>query len=165
MKAKKSMAGVILIGAVILLLAACGTKAAGVGDLPVFPGSTELKAGDSRITDTLAKNNQQDTAMRNAMGAGGQTEQRGFSLTADTTWDKVKSYYETELKSRGWTSGLGGIAGGMVDINAMMNTANKGNDLFQTMIFSKGKQTLTIILTVSPTDASHKTLIQSLSTR
>jgi len=165
MKTRKSMAVVILIGTVVLLLAACGAKTAGLGDLPVFPGSTELKAGDSRIAETLAKNNEQDASMRRAMGAGGQTEQRGFSLPADTTWDKVKTYYETELKSRGWASGLGGIAGGMVDVNAMMNTANQANDLFQTMIFSKGKQTLTIILTVSPTDASQKTLIQSLSTR
>jgi len=164
MKIRKSMAGLILIGAVILLLAACGSKTSGLGDLPVFPGSTELKAGDSRIGETLARNNEQDSAMRNAMGAGGQTEQRGFSLPADTIWDKVKSYYETELKSRGWTSGLGGIVGGIVDINAMMNTANKSNNLFQTMIWSKGKQTLTIILTISPTDASQKTLIQSLST-
>jgi hypothetical protein len=165
MKTRKSTAGLILIGAVILLLAACGSKTSGLGDLPVFPGSTELKADDSRIAETLAKNNERDAAMRNAMGAGGQTEQRGFSLPAETTWDKVKSYYETELKSRGWTSGLGGIAGGIVDINAMMNTANKSNDLFQTTIWSKGNQTLTIILTISPTDASQKTLIQSLSTR
>jgi hypothetical protein len=165
MKTRKSTTSVILIGTVVMILAACGGKTAGLGDLPVLPGSTELKASDSRIADTLAKNNQQDAAMRNAMGAGGRTEQRGFSLPANTSWDKVKVYFETELKSRGWTSGLGGIAGGIVDINAMMNASNKGNDLFQTMIFSKGQQTLTIILTVSPTNASQKTLIQSLSTR
>lgn len=165
MRTQNSIGSFLALGAAFLLLTGCGGKAVAVGDLPAFPGATELKAGDSRIGDTLAKNMEQDAAMRKAMGTGGQTEQRGFGLPVDATWDKVKGFYEKELKDRGWASGLGGIAGGMVDINSIMNTANQGNGLFQTMLWSRGSQNLSLIMTVSPTKAGEKTLILSLSTR
>jgi len=164
MKKIVSLKTFIALGAFLLILAACGGGVA-INDLPAYPGAVELKAGSSQIGDTLKKNMEQDAALRQAVNSGGQTEQKGFQLPADATWEKVNGFYAKELQASGWTSGLGGIAGGFVDINAMMNQANKGNELFQTSVWSKGKQTLSVIMNTNPTNRQEKTLILSLSTR
>jgi hypothetical protein len=153
-----------VLAAFLASLTACGGSTS-AGSLPKFPGATELKAGESAIGNTLANNMKQDAAMRQAMGAGGKTEQTGFKLPAAATWEQVKSFYEKELKAAGWESGLGGIAGGVVDINAVMGAANQGNSLFQTAMWSKGKQTLTVNMIVDPVDKTQKQLILSLSSR
>jgi hypothetical protein len=153
-----------LLSVLFILMVACGGKSAGIGDIPAYPGATELKADNNAIGNTLAKNTEQDAAMRKAMGAGGSTVQKGFALPADATWDGVKAFYEKELKAQGWNTGLGGIAGG-IDVNSMVSTATQGAaNAPQTMIFSKGKQTLTMIWTPIPVK-NEKTLIFSLSTR
>ncbi len=144
-----------------------GGSAVTANDLPVYPGATELKEGESIIGDTLAQNMEQDAAMREAMGAlgRGSTQQKGFQLPAEATWEQVKAFYEKELTAAGWQSGLGGIAGSVVDVNAMMEAANQGNELFQTALWSKGKQTLTTVMVTDPTNATNKQLILSLSTQ
>ena len=160
----KTCRTLVWLSALFILMVACGGKSAGIGDIPAYPGATELKADNSAIGKTLAKNTEQDEAMRNAMGAGGSTVQKGFALPADATWDGVKAFYEKELKARGWQTGLGGIAGG-IDVNSMMGMATQGApNAPQTMIFSKGKQTLTMVWTPIPVK-NEKTLIFSLSTR
>ena len=153
-----------ILAIILFIQPACGGNAS-AGDLPKFPGATELKAGESTIGNTLAQNMKQDAAMRQAMGAGGKIEQTGFKLPGDTTWEQVKSFYDKELKAGGWESGLGSVAGGFVDINAVMGAANQGNDLFQTAIWSKGKQTLTLAMVTSPIDRKQRELILSLSSR
>ena len=162
----KKQNGLVLVFAAMVLisLSACGGSVSS-GDLPGFPGATELKAGESAIGSTLAQNMKQDSALRQAMGAGGKIEQRGFTLPGDANWEQVKTFYNKELKAGGWESGLGGIAGGVVDINAVMGAANQGNDLFQTAIWSRGKQALTVAMIVSPTDRKQRELILSLSSQ
>jgi hypothetical protein len=163
MKQKK----LLLYGVLTVFLTfptACGGRAS-AGDLPRFPGATELKAGESAIGNTLAQNMKQDAAMRQALGAGGKTEQSGFKLPGDATWEQVKSFYDKELRASGWESGLGSIAGGFVDINAVMGAANQGNDLFQTAMWSKGKQTLTVAMITNPRDKKQRELLLSLSSR
>ncbi len=164
MRFSRMIISFLVLATASLVLVSCGGKAVAIGDLPVYPGAVELKASDSQIATTLAKNTEQDAAMRKALGAGGQTVQKGFSLPAGTEWDAVSAFYEKELKARGWQSGLGGMAGG-IDVNSMMNMATQGANAPKTMIFSKGKQTLTLIQTLDPTKPSAKTLILSLSTR
>lgn len=154
----------IFLAIFLVILTACGGSVAS-GDLPVYPGATELKAGESAIGNTLDNNMKQDAAVRQAMGTGGKTEQRGFKLPAGATWEQVKSFYDKELKAGGWESGLGGAASNFIDINAVMGAANKGNDLFQTAIWSKGKQTLTAAMIADPTDRKRQELVLSLSTR
>jgi hypothetical protein len=157
----------LALSAFVLALAACGGGGpATVGSLPVFPGAQELKAGDNPIGTTLANNGAQDQAMRKSMGVGGKTEQKGYKLPADATWDAVKSFYEKELKSAGWDSGLGGVAGQFADVNAMMNAGNQGNDMVpHSILFSKSTQTLTVIMQTLPLGDKEKHLILSLSTR
>jgi hypothetical protein len=163
MKKKYVLVSAFAVAVLVSLLACGGSVAA--GDLPQYPGSTELKAGESPIGSTLAQNMKQDSAMRQTMGAGGKIEQKGFTLPGDASWDQVKAFYDKELKAGGWESGLGGVAGGFVDVNAVMGAANQGNDLFQTAIWSKGKQTLTVAMVVSPTDRAQRQLILSLSSQ
>lgn len=160
--AKNRFLRLAAIAAVITALSACG-GASSSKDLPRYPGATELKAGESTVGDTLAKNMEQDAAMRKAMGAGGKTEQLGFRLPGDATWDKVKAFYDQELKANGWESGLGGMAGGFIDINAVMGAANQGNELFQTSMWSRNKQTLTVVMAAGP--SGQRELILSLSSR
>lgn len=153
-----------VLATVLIVLPGCGGSVTS-GDLPKYPGAVELQAGETPIGNTLAQNMKQDEAVRKAMGTGGKIEQKGYKLPADTPWDQVKGYYDKELKAGGWESGLGGAAGGFVDINAVMGAANQGNDLFQTAIWSKGKQTLTVAMVADPIDKKQRQLILSLSTR
>lgn len=60
-----------LIVAAIVLTACSGPVS--MTDLPVYPGATEHKEGQSPIGNTLAKNAQTDAAMRSAVGVGGKT--------------------------------------------------------------------------------------------
>jgi hypothetical protein len=46
-----------------------------------------------------------------------------------------------------------------------MGAANQGNKLFHTAIWSKDKQTLTVVMVNSPTDKKQRELVLSLSTR
>lgn len=171
----KNRLSLITFSLITLALLACnsilpfgsGGSAVTASALPVYPGATELKEGESTIGNTLAQNMEQDAAMREAMGAlgSGSIEQKGFQLPAEATWEQVKAFYEKELTAAGWQSGLGGIAGNMVDVNAMMEAANQGNELFQTALWSKGKQTLTTVMITDPSDGTQKELILSLSTQ
>ncbi|NTV63513.1 MAG: hypothetical protein HGA65_08260 [Oscillochloris sp.] len=146
-----------------MLLGACGSKPVTLADLPVYEGATELKPGESNLADTLQQNGQQSTAMGQALGAGGSTEQKGFDLPAETTWDQVKTFYTDKLKASGWAEGMSGPGASIA--NQALSQVNQGNDLFQMTIFSKDKQTLTVMRVADPTDATKVQLILSLSTQ
>jgi hypothetical protein len=155
---------IALLGlALALLLGGCGSKPITIADLPTYPDAIELRPGESTIGDTLQQNMQQDAAMREAMGAGGSTEQKGFSLPAGTSWEAVKGFYGEQLKAEGWAEGVGGPGGNMA--SQMMEQANVGNELFQTALFSKDRQVLSVIRVASPTDPDTVELVLSLSTR
>lgn len=162
MKSLECLLTSVLLG-LALTLVACGSKVATLNDFPTYPGAVELKAGESKIADTLQKNKQQDALVRQAMNVGGKVEQRGFQLPKNTQWDAINSFYADKLKAAGWTSGLGGIAGQFVDINKVTSAANQSNSLFRTAIYTKNKQSLTIIFLTDPTNKKNKQLIFSLA--
>ncbi len=128
-----------------------------VNDIPVYPGATELKAGDSKIGDTLSKNSQQITAMSQSMGAGGKTEQKGFTLPKDASWDAVKKFYDDKLTSAGWSAPSGMVA------NVLAQT-NTQNDAFQMAMYQRSNQNLSIIRVVTDPTTNEVTLIYSLTT-
>lgn len=174
MRTNLSFRSLLLIGLALLSLLACnsllpfggGGSAATLAEVPVYPGATELVEGESNIADTLAQNVEQNEAMKQAMsGLGNTIDQKGFQLPAESSWDEVKEFYGKELEAAGWSSGLGGIAGSFVDLNAMMEVANESNDMAKTAIWSKDKQTLTVIMITDPTDPGQKQLIFSLSSQ
>ena len=160
LKGKLNMGLLVVIG--LFFMFACGGSVVSLADIPVFPGATELKAGESNLGNTLKDNMEADKKVRESMGplAGkGSVEQKGFFVPGKTQMKDVKDFFDKELASLGWKSGLGGIAGKFVDVNKAMNAG--GNKLATTIIYSKGKQTLTIILITSP----QKHIILSLSTK
>jgi hypothetical protein len=146
----------------VLSLSACGmiggSSPATVNDIPTFPGATELKAGDSRVADTLSKNSQQITAMSGAMGAGGKTEQKGFALPKEATWDAVKKFYDDKLKSAGWAEPSSMVSNVLSQVNGQ-------NDAFQTVIYTRGNQSLSIIRVMIDPINKDMALIYSLTTR
>lgn len=151
---------VLMFGAVIL--SACGSKAVEIGDLPVYPNAVALQPGEDPIADTLANNAKQDQAVRSDLGVGGSVVQQAYRLPEGTTWDQVKSFFDGELDSAGWDKGLGGIAGGIA--GDVLESANAGNDLFQTTIYSKDKQNLTVFRLADATNPDQPYLILSLAT-
>lgn len=160
MKLKKTMTLGLITFLGVLFTIACGGSNVTLSELPVFPGAKELKAGESKMGDTLKNNMATDKKLRESMGplaAKGSIEQMGFSLASKTTWKEVKGYYDQKLKAQGWESGLGGIAGKFVDVNKAVNTGN--NKMAKTIIYSKGSQNLTILMLTTP----NKKLILSLS--
>ncbi|MBN2549284.1 MAG: hypothetical protein JXB15_09010 [Anaerolineales bacterium] len=129
--------------ALALLVSACGSQPATSADLPTYPGAVALKPGEDPVADTLAKNMEQDASIRQSMGAGGKIEQFSYRLPADGNWEAVKAFYDKELKAAGWKSGVGGIAGDIA--NQAIEAATQGSDMMKMSMWSKGKQTLTII--------------------
>jgi hypothetical protein len=148
----------LLTLATLVALAGCGgSPAAALADIPAYPGATELKPGESNIGDTLTKNNQMDAALRTQIGAGGKTEQKGFNLPKEATWDQIKGFYDEKLKAGGWsTNSL---------VSGIMEQANQGNDLFQVANWQKAGQNVSVVMVTSPVNAAEKQLIVSLSSQ
>ncbi|MBI5305854.1 MAG: hypothetical protein HY868_27245 [Chloroflexi bacterium] len=151
---------VAFVAFIVMSLNACGVlsgaSAATINDVPAYPGASELKAGDSRVGDTLAKNMQGDAALRQAMGAGGKMEQKGFVMPKEATWDAVKRFYDDKLKAAGWGDN------GMV--SNVLAQVNQQNEMTQTALYLRGNQNLAVIRIVDPI-SKDAMLIVSLSTR
>lgn len=151
---------------ILLMLISCGSKPVSLEDIEAYPGATVLKAGESNLGDTLAKNVKTHGDIKESMGplaSGTQLDQRGFQLPQDAQWKDVRKFYEESLKKAGWTVGLGGVAGQFMDVNKAMNAGQDENSLTHSMLFSKGNQRLTVIMTASPVNKNDKTLVLSLS--
>lgn len=147
---------------ILVFLVACGSEVA-ISDIPAYPDATALEPGTDPVADTLVNNMVQDAQIRNSAGVGGQIEQMAYRLPEGTSWDDIESFYNDKLGDEGWESGLGGIAGDLA--GDVMSSVNQGNDLFQTAIWSQGKQTLTLIrVAESATADGDFLLIMSLAT-
>ncbi len=155
---KITFVSLVALALMALVLAACGgSSAVAINDLPAYPGATELKAGDSTVGDTLAKNMQSDASLRQAMGTGGKTEQKGWTLPQDATWDAIKKFYDDKLKSGGWGEPNSMVGNVLAQVNAM-------NDAYQNAIYTRNNQSLAVIRVADPTTKGAM-LILSLSTR
>jgi hypothetical protein len=134
----------VSVASAILLTACGGTPApVSIADLPTYAGAAELQPGNSPIATTLQNNEQQAKAM------GQKIEQKAFSLPKDATWDKLIAFYGEQLKAKGWKEGAaaGGLGSSMANdmVKNALSQANAANDLFKTAIFTRGKQTLTVM--------------------
>lgn len=162
MKTRSTFVLTLLFLFAALILSACGSDPATVSDLPVYPDAVALQPGDDPVADTLANNAEQDAALRGNLGVGGSVEQKAFRLPEGTTWEQVKSFFDGELDAAGWESGLGGLAGDLA--GDVLESANAGNELFQTAIWSKDKQNLTVFRMTDATNPAQPYLILSLAT-
>jgi hypothetical protein len=162
MKTRTALLIPLLLAFLSIAFVACGSKPATVSDIPVYSGASALEPGQDRIADTLIQNMEQDASVRANLGVGGNMEQKAYRLPKDSTWEQVKSFYEQELAAAGWKSGVGGPGGSLA--SGIMESASAGNPLFQTALWSRGKQTLTLVRSVDPTNESGVYLIMSLNT-
>lgn len=161
MNTKFSLKLFAVFALLMLGLVACGSPAATLADIPAYTGATELVPGEDPIADTMVQNMQQDAQIRSQVGVGGSIEQKAYRLPTTATWDDVKSFYASTLEGDDWESGLGGPGGNLA--SDIMESANAANDMFQTAIWSRGKQNLTIIRTANPTNAEDVFLMLSLA--
>lgn len=162
MKSRTAFLMIILLVISSLVLAACGSDPATLSDIPAYEGATALQPGQDAIADTLAQNMEQDASLRASVGVGGNIEQMAYRLPEGTTWEQVKDFYNTKLDADGWKSGMGGPGGDLA--SSIMESASTGNPLFQTAIWSKDKQTLTLVRNVNPTNEAEVYLFISLNT-
>jgi hypothetical protein len=151
-----------LVLTLVVVASGCGSKPATADDLPLYPGAVELKPGEDPVADTLANNMTQDASLRQGISAGGSIEQKAYRLPADASWEAVQAFYKDNLEGNGWKSGAGGIAGDIV--NQALESTNAGNELFQTAMWSKGKQVFTIFRLMESLDSTQPYLIVSLNT-
>jgi hypothetical protein len=152
-----------LCATLLLALTACGGGDVTVADLPTYPDAVRLQAGEDPIADTLANNMAQNSAMTSGMGGlGGSIEQVAFRLPAGTTWDQLNGFLSTELDAAGWGTGMGGPGGDLA--SQALASANAGNDMFQTAMWNKGDQILTVFRLTDPNNAEQPYLIISLNT-
>ncbi len=160
---KKSIFFLGFLTVLLMLLAACGSKAVTMADIPAYPDAVVLEPGADPVADTLVDNMVQDAQIRTSVGVGGQIEQKAYRLPAGTTWDQVESFYNDKLGADDWENGLGGIAGNIA--GDVMNSVNQANDMFQTGTWSRNKQTLSLIRVAETTDSDGSfLLILSLAT-
>ncbi len=93
-------------------------------------------------------------------------EQKGYTLPADATWDAVNSFFTDKLKAMGFAQGApGGNQAGTANniLNAALAQENQANSPLKMQMFSKDKQTLTVMMLTDPTSANQKTLVLSLN--
>ncbi|MBK8430657.1 MAG: hypothetical protein IPL28_04935 [Chloroflexi bacterium] len=164
MKTKTLRLVVLAFCATLLLaLVACGGGGnVTVADLPTYPDAVRLQAGEDPIADTWANNMAQNAAMTSSLGVGGSIEQVAFRLPAGTTWDQLNGFLTTELDTAGWETGMGGPGGDIA--SQALASANAGNDMFQTAMWNKGDQILTVFRLTDPNNAEQPYLIVSLNT-
>ncbi|MCA9971044.1 MAG: hypothetical protein KC425_12550 [Anaerolineales bacterium] len=152
----------LLAALLAFVLAACGSDPATLADIPAYDGATAVQPGEDAVADTLVQNMEQDASLRGSLGVGGSIEQMAYRLPADTTWEQVKGFYNGALGDAGWESGTGGPGGDLA--SSIMESASASNPLFQTSLWSRDDQTLTLVRTVNPTNEAEVYLILSLNT-
>ncbi len=160
MKTRSTFMLVVILMITAVILSACGSDPVTVDDLPVYPDAVALQPGEDPIADTLLNNAEQDQALRSDLGVGGSVVQKAYRLPEGTTWEQVKGHFDGQLG--GWESGLGGVGGGLA--NDILDSANVGNELFQTTIYSKDDQSLTVFRMTDALNPDQPYLILSLAT-
>ena len=156
------LVAVTVISAILLTACGSGPAPVSIADIPSYTGAKELQPGNSPIATTLKNNEQQAAAM------GQKIEQKAFSLPKDATWDKLIAFYNEQLKAKGWKEGAaaGGLGSSMANdlVKNALSQANAGNDLFKTAIFTRGKQTLTVMRLAGATAKNEVQVLFSLNT-
>jgi hypothetical protein len=90
----------LFLGAFVgFLLLACGTEPVTMAEVAVYPEAEPMTVGQSQMADELAR------IIRNSAGGEGvDVEINLYSLSADVSWDDIKSYYSRELAETDWTA-------------------------------------------------------------
>jgi len=135
----------------LLSLAACsataggrviGGQPVGIGELPTYPGSTELSAGTSRVIDPIFHAAQQEPLPFIGLGIEIDKTQRTFRVPRETTFDAIKAFYADKLQAGGWREDPA--------MRIFTDNANRTSDKLQGAIWVRVDQTLLIALATDP---------------
>jgi hypothetical protein len=88
----------LLLGTLVgFLVLACGAEPVAMSEVPVYPGAVLMQGGQSQMADELAG------IIRNSAGGEGVgVEINLYSLSTDTSWEDIKSFYTRELADTDW---------------------------------------------------------------
>lgn len=158
--------GLILLSMVgVLALAACAIPTGGrviggqpvaIGELPTYPGATELSAGQSKIIDPLFAPAQRETPPFIGLGIEVEKSQRNFSVPPEATFADIKAFYSDKLLAGGWREDPA--------MREFTNSANAAMQVMQGAIWVRVDQTLLVVLATDPA-TGQKELTLSMSTR
>jgi hypothetical protein len=163
----KNLLRLSVVLAAVLVISACGgsSKPITLADVPAYPGATELQPGSSQLAAVLANNGAQAAQISQAAGVNSKVEQKGYTLPAAATWDAVSTFFNDKLKAMGFAQGVpGGSQAGSANniLSAALAQQNQANSGLKMAMYSKDKQTLTIMMLTDPTSAT-PTLVLSLN--
>jgi hypothetical protein len=154
------LCSLVLLGVVAACSAPAGGRViggqpVGIGELPTYPGATELNATESKIIDPIFGPAQRETPPFIGLGIEVAKSQRNFKVPKETTFGDIKAFYSDKLLAGGWREDAA--------MREFTNTANQHVENLQGAIWVRVDQTLLIALA---TDAASgdKELTLSLAT-
>lgn len=132
-----------------------GGQPIGIGELATYPGSRELKAGESKVIDPIFRAAQEETPPFIGLGIEVAKAQRTFQVPPETTFADVKAFYADKLQATGWREDPA--------MRVFTNQLNAGSPNLQGALWVRVDQTLLIALATDPANGQ-KEVTLSLST-
>lgn len=119
-----------------------GGQPVGIGELPTYPGTTELNAGESKVIDPVFHAAQQEPLPFIGLGIEIDKTQRTFRVPKETTFDALKAFYADKLQAGGWREDAA--------MRVFTNSLNANSPNLQGAIWVRVDQTLLIALATDP---------------
>lgn len=119
-----------------------GGQPVGIGELPTYPGSTELSPGASKVIDPIFHAAQQEPLPFIGLGIEIDKTQRTFRVPDETTFGAIKAFYADKLQAGGWREDAA--------MRVFTDNANKTSENLQGAIWVRVDQTLLIVLAADP---------------
>lgn len=168
---KSVFMGLVFITLLLVMLSifpACSVKPVSLADIPLYPESIELKPGESRIGDAQANNVKDDAVMKKIMEyviGGGKLAEMTIELPEGTSWGNILDFYQDKLVASGWSNAVGGVPRKVLDVSGLMGGADEDRQYIHSTMFSRGSQTLAIVMVSLPDEQNYRELILSLVTK
>ncbi len=132
-----------------------GGEPIAIGELPTFPGATELSANESKTINAVFGPAQRETPPFIGLGIEVIKTQRNFRVPKETTFADIKTFYADKLQAAGWREDPA--------MRVFTNNANQSSQNLQGAIWVRVDQTLLIALVSDPA-SDDKELTLSLAT-
>jgi len=159
---------IALLLVILSIFPSCSLKPVGLADIPLYPDAIELKPGESRIGDAQANNVKDDAVMKKIaeyMAGGGKLAEMTLELPEGTSWGNILDFYQDKLVAGGWSNAVGGVPRNVLDVSGLMGGSDEDRQYIQSTMFSRGSQSLAMVMVSLPEDRDYRELILSLVTK